>query len=135
MDKTNFSRSDLYIPWWKHVHICVPLIKLSAYEAGGGGVAPQLWRNFQKLAPTPFGQNFTLSGAKMLVTNGLCVGQPPRFFLPVRLWIKNILLDSLLLLFGGCLSEATQQTEESNVHVPKTMVFTSLFTIWLQSPF
>ena len=52
--------------------------------AGGGAVAPpQLWRNFQK--SVTFGQIFAFSRAKMLANNGLCVGPPPRFFLPVRL--------------------------------------------------
>ena len=56
---------------------------ISVRGGGLGGGSPQLWRNFQKSAP--FGQIFALSRAKMLANNGLCAGQPPRFFLLVRL--------------------------------------------------
>ena len=53
---------------------------------GGGGAAgggsPQLWRNFQKVSS---------SRANMLANYGLCVGQPPRFFLPVHAFDTTIL--------------------------------------------
>ena len=44
----------------------------------GGGVAPQLWRNFEISAS--FGQIFVLGQAKMLANNGLCVGHSPPDF-------------------------------------------------------
>ena len=54
---------------------------------GGGAVAPRLWRDFQK--SSPFGQIFAPSRARVSANNGLCVGPPPRFILPVRLWIHG----------------------------------------------
>ena len=50
-------------------------ITISILDGGPGAVAPPNWRNCQKSAP--LGQTFALSPAKILVNNGLCVGQPP----------------------------------------------------------
>ena len=54
---------------------------------GVGGGSPHFWKDFLK--STPLGQNFALRLAKILVNNWLCVRQPPRFFLRVRLCIEQ----------------------------------------------
>ena len=63
-------------------HKKVPLHK-GLWQGGQEVVDPQLWRNFLKSAQLE--HNFALCWTKMLVHNGLCVGQLPRFFLPVPL--------------------------------------------------
>ena len=71
--------SNIQIGWINHRH------KRTRRGGGGlGGGGPPNFREIFKNQPIS-GKFFSISRAKMLANNGLCVGPPPRFFRPVRL--------------------------------------------------
>ena len=80
----SFAQENVPVPSFKVNSLCKMSVFMNRKHKhtrrgwGEGAVIGKIENEFHS-------GKFALSRAEMLVNNGLCVGQPPRYFLPVRL--------------------------------------------------